>query len=239
MKLGSILKGAAIGAIGYNAIKTLHGQPIEPYKNVQAPSELNKPIKFHPTTNPIALTELIWAGESQQHLEFKFRYAFGPSREQLIYNRQELSEWLRERILSDRDKKEKYIKVKTISPAYVTFIFDEEKWIGDTLKGAKAELGYLKNKIIIKWKILLPDLVQTRYGRPFLERYLQKRFHQYFKRHRSAMKFQRWFQWLDKIDPDMFDYSIDWFKNALVMTVKNAVILGALLTYFGIKKAIK
>ena len=239
MKLSSMFKAAAVGAVGYHAIKTLHGQPIQPYKKVEAPQELNKPIKSHPTTNPISLAEMIWAGESNGHLLFKFRYAFGMSKEQLIYTRQNLSDWLRERILSQRDQKEKYIKVKSITPIYVTFVFNEEKWIQDTLKGAKAELGYLKNKIIIRWKIMLPDLVQTRYSRPFLERFLEKKFHQYFKKHRSAMKFQRWFKWLDKIDPDFFEYSIDWFKNALVMTVKNTVILGALLTYFGIKKTIK
>jgi len=239
MKLGKILKAAAVGVVSYNAIKTLHGQSIQPYKKIEAPDELNKTIKSRPLTNPISLTEMIWSGESNNHLEFKFRYAFGVSREQLIYTRQNLSDWLRERILSQRDQKEKYIKIKSISPLYVTFIFNEERWIENTLKGARAELGYLKNKIIIKWKIPLPDLVQTRYARPFLERFLEKKFHQYFKRHRSAMKFQRWFKWLDKIDPDFFEYSIDWFKNALVMTVKNTVILGALLTYFGIKKAIK
>jgi len=238
MKIKSSLKAAVLGGLSLHAIKTLHGKPIKPYKDPEAPSELNKPLKFKPKKNPIGYTNFVFGGEYLGHLEFKFDYRFSSPKELLIYDKSELIHWLKERILSKDDYKSKYIKVKSCDKRSITFVFDEQVWFRDTLKGAKARLGYLKNKVLIKWTALLPDLVLMRYARPFLGGYLCKELHQYFKRNRSAMKFQAHFKWLGKINPDFFDYKIDWFRQEFVLTLKNTVILGALAAAFGIKHTI-
>lgn len=236
MKIKSSLKAAVLGGLSLHAIKTLHGKSIKPYKDPEAPEELNKPLKFKPKKNPVGYANFVFGGEYQGHLEFKFDYQFSSPKELLIYDKTELVHWLKERILSTDDYKSKYIKVKKVDNRSVAFIFDEQTWFRNTLKGAKAKLGYLKNKVLIPWKIPLPDLALTRYARPFLGGYLCKELLQYFKRNRSAMKFQAHFKWLDKINPDFFDYKIDWFRHEFVLTLKNTVILGALLAAFGIKK---
>jgi len=237
--LGKFLKSAALTTVSLHTLKTLHGKPIEPYKNVKAPPELNKPIKQKPKTNPIGHFTRVWSGEVMGHLEFKFDFQFAQPEETLIYNKTDLANWLRERILSDNDKKTDYIKIKAIRGKTVTFIFNEEKWLKDTLKNARVDVGYIPNKLIIKWTVPLPDMVMIHYSRPFLGPYLSKKLHQYFKRHRSAMKLQKWLRWLDKINPDFFNYEVDFFKNAFILTVKNSVVLGAVLTALGVKKIMR
>jgi len=236
--LGKFLKSAALGYVSLHTLKTIHGTQIKPYKKVEAPDELNKPQKQKPKTNPIGYFTRVWSGENMGHLEFKFDFMFAQPKETLIYSQSDLASWLKERILSDNDKKSPFIKIKSIRNQTVTFVFNEELWLEKTLKNAKVEVGYIPNKLIIKWTVPLPDMVMIHYSRPFLGPYLSKKLHQYFKRHRSAMKFQKWFKWLDKINPDFFTYNVDFFKSAFILTVKNSVILGAVLTALGIKKII-
>lgn len=239
MKFSKFAKAVKFSALTLHTLKTIHGKKIEPYKNVEAPDELNKPVKFRPTQNPISYTHLVFGGEYLSHLEFKFDFKFGPPKELLIYNKSQLIEWLRRAVLTKDDYKSKYIKVKKLEQSNITFIFDEKTWIADTIKGSRARLGYLKNSVIIPMKTRLPDLVLMNYPRPFLGHFLSKALHQYFKRNRSAMKFQNYFKFLDKINPDFFNYDVDWFRSEFKLTVKNTVILGALYMAFGIKRRLK
>lgn len=241
IKFGTLAKAAAIGGVALHTIKTVHGKPIKPYKDPEKPVELNRPLKIKPKENPIAYTNYVYSGDHMGHLVFKFDYAFRVPDELLQYNQRELAEWLREKILSKRDKKEDYIAVRTLrkTAKEVEFVFDEKKWFDDTLKGAKAELGYIPDKVIIHYTVALPDLVAERHPRTFLEQYLERTLHQYFKRNRSKMKFQKWFKWLEKISPDMFDYDIDWYRSTFVLKLKTTVVLGALAAAFGITKYLK
>jgi hypothetical protein len=232
MKIGQILKTAGWIAVGSSVLKTLTRTRPEPYAQIDAPQVYNQPIKKSPGSNPIVVN-FVFSGDSLGKLIFKWDYSWIEPKESLKYSPGELAEWLRSRILSDADKKSPYVVISKIEGSTATFAFEHNKWLNDTMKGAKARLKYLKNGVLIKWAVPLPDIVLTRYARPFLETWLCRQFKAYFTRNRSALKLQGIFKWLDKIYPGVFDYKIDWFTNELDLTVKSAIVIGALIAAFG------
>lgn len=230
---------AVIGKLALHTLKTFHGKPIKPYRDPEAPSEFNKPVRSRPSQNPVGFTNMVFAGEHMNHLEFKFDYTLRDPDEMLVYSKAELASWLKERILSQADRKSKYLKIKNLGKRSITIVFHEELWIQDTLKGTRPHLGYFKTKVFIPWKLQIPDVILTKYARPFLGPFLSKKVNQYFRRNRQAMKFQNYFKFLDKINPDFFEYGIEWYRSEFMLTLKNTVILGALLAAFGIRKALR
>lgn len=237
------MKAATIGILGTHAINTFSkkyttpGYQIRSPKADYAPSAL-KPIKKRPGSNPLSAMH-VYSGEYIGKLIFTWDYSWIQPKETLIYNKSDTIGWLKDRILSDADQKSNYISLKKITNSEVTFVFEPELWIKDTLKGASAQAKYFKNGLRVKWSVPLPDLPLTKYPRPFLGTYLAKQFHNYFNHHRSQMSFAKHWKWLKTINPDVFTYSIDWFRLELIMTLKNSVILGALLTALGIKRVLK
>jgi len=247
MKISKILKAAAIGVVGMHALKTFHtkrytspGYSIKPAGTSDfAPAELNKPIpKKKPGANPLTVT-FVYAGDHMGTMIFKWDYLWITPKEKLIYNRNDIISWLKDRILSNSDKKSKYIVIKKLDNRTITFAFDHNTWFKDTLKKAKATIGYIPNKVFIKWTVPIPDLPMTKYSRAFLTTFLCRNLNNYFRKNRSAMKFQKYYKWLDKVNPDFFRYNVDWFKLEWILTLKNTVILGTLALAFGVKKALK
>jgi len=200
---------------------------------VEPPKTLNTPIKV--TSNDISLNFIRC---SDLNKEYKIVYSVMVSSPLNDFNDPRIASKVDQNSLKEAifgaiyEEDKKYVVLENFSFRLATFKFLWKKWFDDSLVGVTPRTEFSKFERSFTFKKQLPRMVLHNFS-PYSNTFIVNRFREYT----SERKMHNWFDgfipkdYQNKINiklSNMFDYSYDYQKNALVLRLMNVYIFGIL-----------
>lgn len=134
--------------------------------------------------------------------------------------------WIQDRTYTDDLR---YIKVKEADKRKITYVFDAEKWMNDSVRSVRPRF-VPPMTLKFKFRKDVPAYIRIDSPPSDLKIFLARKFKEWLRKNDRKLKHPE-FKFLQKVTADLFTFGIDLQHTEFTATLKYSVILMGLAAY--------